>query len=451
MIAGLRFARFQRTMMETLGMSRPMPLAILLFVVIVVAFAVFWFFHSAPPRSITITTGPEGSVFRFTAERYGKILARNGIKLKVVSSAGSPENLRRLTDPSSDVDIGFVQGGVTEGRDVSNVMSLGSISYEPLLVFHRGDGSVQVLSQLKGKRLAIGRQGSGTRSLALALLAKNGIAPGTDDPATRLEDLEAEDAAKALIEGRVDAVFLMGDSASVKTIRTLLLTPGVHILDFVQADAYTRRTTYLNRLVLPRGSIDLGKDIPSRDINLIGPTVELLARPALHPAISDLLLEAATEVHGKSGLLKRQGEFPARLEHEFPISEDATRFYRSGRSFFYRFLPFRWASLVNRILVVLVPALVVLIPVVRVIPWLFDLRINARIHRCYRALLLLEKDAMPPLQEGEREELLRRCNRIEAQVNRMKVPASFGGQFYVLRQHILFVRDRLTGDTDPSL
>lgn len=439
----LAVARFQLAAMELLGVSRLVSWAIFLFVAAVIAFAVFWFFHSAPPHTIVVTAGPEGSLFRSTAERYAKILERSGVALKILPSEGSQENLKRLLDKSFPVDMGFVQGGLAGGQNVDGVVSLGSISYEPLLVFYTDDGSGYLLSHFKGKRIAIGSVGSGTRSLALKLLDINGVAPGGP---TTLESLEAEDAAKALMEGRVDAAFLMGDSASVETIRELLFTPRVHILDFVQADAYVRRITYLNKLILPRGSIDFGKDVPPGDVTLIGPTVELIARPNLHPALCDLLLEAATEVHGKAGLLKRQGEFPARLEHEFRISEDATRFYKSGRSFFYRFLPFRWASLVNRIVVVFVPAFVVLIPVVRIIPKLFSWRITSRMHRWYKALLLLEKDAIPPVSGDNREELLQRCNQIEAQVNRMKVPASFGDQFYVLRQHILFVRSRLTNE-----
>jgi len=437
--------RLNAAIEETLGLSRQAFVTLLAFIILVIAFAVFWFFHSAPPHSIAVTTGPEGSMFRSTAEKYAKILARNGVKLDILPSEGSQDNLKRLLDPSIRVDIGFVQGGIADGLHIDNLVSLGSLSYEPLFVFHRGEVPAVLLSQLKGRRLAVGPVGSGTRSLALKLLAQNGIEPGAG---TTFLDIEADNAAKALMDGGVDAAFFMGDSASVQTIRKLLLTPKVHLLDFAQADAYSRRITYLKKLTFPRGSIDIGRDIPPHDITLIGPTVELIAKPTLHPALCDLLLEAATEVHGKAGLLKRQGEFPTRMEHEFPISKDATRFYKSGGGLFYRYLPFRWASLVNRVVVVFVPAIVLLIPVVRIIPKLYDWRIRSRIHRWYRMLLALENDAASHPEDGKREELLQRCNRIEAHVDRMKLPPSFGDQFYGLRQHIVFVRSRLTGGTD---
>ena len=342
------------------------------------------------------------------------------------------------------MDVGFVQGGVAGALNIEKLVSLGSISYEPLVIFYRSAKPIELFSELSGKRLAIGPEGSGTRSLALVLLKANGIEPGG---ATTLVDLDADDAAKALVEGTVDAAFMMGDSASPQIMLKLLRTPGIHMYNFTQADAYTRRFVYLNKLELPEGSIDFGKNIPAHNVWLIGPTVELIARPDLHPALSDLLLEAATQVHGKAGLLKRQGEFPAPLEHEFRISSDATRFYKSGKSFLYRSLPFWLASLTNRILVAFVPMVVLLIPVLRIIPGIYKWRIRLRIYRWYRVLLLLEHELSTGSGSEKHEALLSQLDQIQEDVNKMKVPASFGDQFYVLRQHIGFVRNRLMEGT----
>ena len=448
MVAGQKFGltKIQAMFLEIFGLSRALSLSAILLISLVVIFGVFWFFHSAPPDTITITGGPKGSIFETNAEKYAQILGRDAVKLKILPSEGSLENLKRLLDPSFRVDIGFVQGGVADGLNIDKLVSLGSISYEPLLVFYRGGRSADLLSQLSGKRLAIGPVGSGTRSLALKLLAANGIEPGG---ATALVDLDPETAAKALIEGNVDGVFLMGDVASSQLMRKLLQTPEIHLFNFTQADAYTRRILYLNKLTLPKGSLDFGKDIPAHDVYLISPTVELLARSDLNPALSDLLLEAATEVHGKAGLLKRRGEFPAPLEHEFRISPDATRFYKSGKSFLYRSLPFWLASLLNRILVAFVPMIVVLIPILRIIPALYRWRMKLRIYRWYRVLLVLEQDLSANLTSEKREELLGRLIHIETEVNKMKMPASFGDQFYVLRGHISFVRDRFMDSTQP--
>lgn len=433
--------QLQKMFTELFGFGRAAALCASLLIILATVIAVFWFFHSAPPDTLVITSGPEGSIFQRNAEKFRQILARNGVKLKILPSQGSQENVRRLNDPSFHVDIGFVQGGVSEGLDLDKLVSLGSLYTEPLLVFYRGSASIDVLSRLKGKRISIGPSGSGSRPLALALLAANGIEPGGP---TTLLDLDAEDAAGALLAGKADAVFLTGDSAPPQLMRKLLRTPSIRLLNFTQADGYTRRIRYLNKLVLPEGTIDFGMNIPAHDVYLIGPTVELIARDNLHPALSDLLLEAAREVFGNAGLFRRQGEFPAPLEHEFRISHDANRFYKSGKTFFYRYLPYWLASLVNRTLVVVVPMVVVLLPGLRTIPALFRWRIKLRLYRWYRALLILEKDLISRLTPEEKKDLLDRVDQIEEEVNKMKVPASFADQFYVLRGHIGFVRDRLT-------
>lgn len=441
------FGRFLGSLMEMFGLSRAMAIAAVLLTGFVVAIASYWFVHSAPPHTITITGGPPGSTFETNAMRYAQILKSNGVTLKIIPSEGSQENLQRLEDSTFEVDIGFVQGGVTNLTNSGKLFSLGSVSYQPLLIFYRGTNSLSLLSDFQGKRLAIGPVGSGTRALALTLLSLNGIQPGGP---TKLLDLEAGEAAKALMADEADAAFLMGDSASGVVMRQLLHEPGVHMFSFAQADGYTRRISYLNKLELPKGSIDFGKNVPASDVFLVGPTVELLARKNLHPALSDLLLEAAREVHGGAKLLQRKGEFPAPLENEYPISPDASRYYKSGKSFLYRSLPFWLATLMNRVLAVFLPVVVVLIPGLKLMPSLFRLRTKLLFYRQYRALLRLEHELRGPQSAGQREQLLAELDGIERGVHKMKVPASFADQFYGLREHIEFVREKFGEPTGPS-
>lgn len=405
------------------------------------------FVRPAPPSSITITSGPDGSVFRNTAEKYRSILASNGITVQILPSKGSLENLQRLNDPSFHVDIGFVQGGVATGIKVERLVSLGSLFYEPLAIFYRSADPVDRLSQFSGKRLAIGAEGSGTRALALTLLKANGIESGGR---TALLDLSGEDAARALIAHKIDAVFLTGDSATPPLMRKLLQTPGIRVFNFVQAEAYTRRFRYLTRLELPMGTLDLGKNSPERTLYLIAPTVELVGRENLHPAISDLLIEAAREIHGSATLLQHAGEFPAPLEHEFRISNDAARYYKSGKRFLYRALPFWLASLADRAFVVLVPIVVLLLPGLRLVPSLYQWRVRARIYRWYGALIRLEREGLMNSTPEQPEQMLKQLDEIEKGVNNMKVPVAFADQFYVLREHIRFVRERLSSHGHSS-
>lgn len=434
----------QRIFVETFGLGPTTALAATIFIGVIILTTVFWFFHSAPPRTIVITSGDIGTRFQRSAEKYATILARSGVTLKVLPSEGSLENLERLEDPSFNVDVGFVQTGVDNGERADTLMSLGSVFYEPLFIFYRfdrGQNRYTVLSQLAGKRLAIGEDGTGVQVLALELLKRNGIKPGG---ATKLLEMDDDESAAALLAGKIDAAFMMSDSASSKLVHELLMNPGIKLLDFSQAEAYTRKIGYLHKITLPTGSIDFGKNVPAHDITLISPTVELIARPGLNPAISDLLLEAATEVHSRSGLTQARGEFPAPQENEYRISADATRFYKSGKSFLYRYMPFWLASLMNRVIVVIVPMLLILIQGMRSIPAAYRWQVRLRIIRWYRALMALEKEmAAGPVAPGKGEEFQRRLGQIEHQVNKMKVPASFAEQFYALRGHIDYVRAKI--------
>jgi len=408
----------------------------------------FHFVRPAPPDTLTIASGPEGSTLRIYAERYRKILERNGVTLEILPSEGTLDNLKKLVDPDVDVDVGFVQGGLAAAADTSELVSLGSIGYEPLAVFYRGAGALERLSELKGRRIAIGRAASGTHFLALTLLKANGIEPRGP---TRLLDISGEEAVEALLKRRIDAAFLSGDSASPENMRKLLHAHHIRMLDFSpQAEAYVRRFRYLSKLELPPGSFDLGANLPPQSFTLIAPTVDLIARDGLHPALSDLLIEAAREVHGRATLIQRAGEFPAPRENEFRISDDAARYYKSGKSFAYRYLPFWLASLADRALVVLLPLVIVLIPGLRFVPTLYAWRIKTRIYRRYGELMAIERAALEPTTPEQRTELLKRLDEFERSVISLKMPGSFADQLYVLREHIGLVRERLAASTAGS-
>jgi hypothetical protein len=434
--------------METFGFSLKVAFSVAGLIVLLGLGAVWWVVRSAPPRTIVITAGPPDSTFNLYAERYAKELAKRGMTLRILPSQGSLENLERLKSGYENVDVGFVQGGLIEGEPPPMLFSLGSVAYQPLLIFYRNPTKMVRLSELAGKKVAIGAIGSGTRALAVALLKANGIAAGGD---TRFLDLDAEAAANALIAQKIDAVFLMGDSAPLPTLRTLLREDGIRLYGFAQADAYTRRFAYLNRIVFPEGGIDLGRDLPPENIVLVGPTVELIARKTLRPVLSDMLLEAAQAVHGRASILQKAKEFPAPLEHEFPISDDAKRFYKSGVGIAQQYIRSFWvASMVNRLIVVFVPAMLVLIPTVRFFPVAYRWTNQLRFYRCYRPLLQLEREAMTSLNPEQRHDLLQRLDEMEEAVNKLKVPASFADQFYDLRVHIAFVRSRVGGEEQKA-
>jgi hypothetical protein len=390
----------------------------------------------APPDTVVILSGAEDSTFHNTAKRYAKIIRKHGIQVKVVVTDGSAENLQRLLDRKQAADVGLVQTGLAEAEASQGLNSLGTMYVQPFLVFYRDRKTLDRLTQLRGKRVAIGPDGSGTRLLSLQMLEENDMSASN----TRLLDLDGDDAIAALLAKKADAIFLTGEQVRGRKIRELMRVPGIKLMSLRQADGYLRRLRYLSRLEAPEGSFDLGLNLPPKDTALVGTPVELIAREGLHPAISDLLIAAAREIHGKPGMYRKAGEFPAPTEHEIPISEEARRYYTSGSPFLYKRLPFWLASLVDRILIVVVPLLIVVVPLSRLIAPLYRWRVRSRIYRWYGRLMKIERDMREELTEVQRANIDHQLAEIEASVNSLQPPLAFADQLYVLREHIALVR-----------
>ena len=398
----------------------------------------------APPDRVVLLAGPADGSFHTAAQRYAKIIGAHGIRVEVRETDGSVENLQRLLDLKQTVDVGFVQTGLADDDQAPGLQSLGTIYVQPIMVFYSGAQRIERLTQLKGKRIAIGPDGSGTAVIANKMLAENGM----DKKSAKLLELDSDDAIAALLARRIDAVFVTGEQLRGKKVRELVRKPGIQMMSFRQADGYQRRLPFLSRLVAPEGSFDLGRNLPPQDIDLFGTPVELIAREGLHPAISDLLIAAAREVHGKAGMYRKAGEFPAPIEHDIPISEEARRYYTSGAPFLYKRLPFWLASLVDRIALVLLPLLIVVVPATRMVAPLYQWRMRSRIHRWYGALMTLERAMLANPDEDERKRLFKQLEEIEDSVNRLILPLAFADQQYVLREHIAMVRARVNAQSD---
>jgi TRAP transporter TAXI family solute receptor len=413
-------------------------LVILVSVLFVALIMIIIAYHFKAPDNLIMTTGFEGGSYAIYGEHYRQILAREKIHLKLLPSSGSVENLKRLNDRSYPVDAGFVQDGTSLPSDANNLVSLGAINYAPLWVFYRSQATFNYLSELKGKRIAIGPEGSGVRKHASDLLKLNNIAA----PPTVLHDLSSAAANKALLEGTVDAVMITGteDNALVKE---LLYTPGVKLMSFRQAEAYTRLIPALSHVVLPQGVLDISNKMPAQDVHLLAVTTSLIVRKDLHPALIYLLLDAAVEIHSNAGWVNKKGEFPSLREMSFPSSNYAERFYKSGRPFLLDYLPFGIAAFIDRTILIMVPVAIILIPLIRSIPWLYSWRHRRKFHKWYRELKNLELEIM---ERPEQKDILayhETIDRIETSINRIPVPLAFFDEVYRLQEHVDLVRGKL--------
>jgi len=396
------------------------------------------FIKPAPPDRVVIATGAEDGAYYFFAGQYADIRDSYGIKLEVRTTSGSVENFKLLAAEDPAVDIAFIQGGITNNEENMDLESLGAMYYEPVWVFYRAGATLDRISQLKGKRLAIGPEGSGTRKLARDLLHVNGV----DEPKMKGHDLTGEAAAKALREGQLDAALFVA-SAQSKAVRGLLRDPAVRLMNLSQADGYTKHFPHLSVVVLPRGAIDLSRDIPAQDVRLVATTANLVARDDLHPAIANLMAAAAKEIHSRPSLFAVEDKFPSTKDVDFPMNADAARYYKNGEPFLQRFMPFWAANLVDRLIVLLVPLLALVLPLARVLPALYQWRIRSRIYRNYGELKFLEAEVAESADRSKAEGYLARLDSIEDRVNQMRIPLAHHEQMYTLRGHIDLVRARI--------
>ncbi|MEO8753336.1 MAG: TAXI family TRAP transporter solute-binding subunit [Casimicrobiaceae bacterium] len=425
-------------------LSRNDRLRLAVLVAILVAVAVWAsieLVQPGPPRRIVLASGPDSGVYHRFALRYIESLRREGIVVEERRTNGAVDNLALLLDPKSGVDVAFMQGGLAAAPAADDLVMLASLYYEPLWIFYRGSETLTQINQLEGKRMAIGAVGSGTRALAMQVLAANGkLSAGGDTRGnTEVVAIGGDDAIRALKAGEVDAAFFVA-GAQTPLIQAALRDPAIRQMNFVRAAAYARIYPFITRLTLPPGTIDLALNVPETEVEMIGTKAMLVARDGFHPALVNLLIDAARELHGGQGYFEAAGEFPGTSPVDLHVSPDADQHKRFGRSFLNRYLPFWLATLVERTIIVLVPLVVILVPLLNYLPQVLRWRVRSRVYRWYGELALLERDVATRKDALPIEKWLQDLDRIKAAVEGLRPPPAFASEAYTLREHIALVR-----------
>ncbi len=395
----------------------------------------YQFVDPAPPARLVMATGSEQGAYARVAEQYRRILADNGVQLEIRHTRGSLENLQLLS--SGAADVAFVQGG-TEKNAKETLYSLGSLYFEPVWLFYRAEEPLQRLIDLPGGRVAIGAAGSGTLALARELIEVNRLST----EAFELRELGGQAAVEQLLSGELDAVFLVVGVDSAM-IQQLLRAPGVRLMSFRRAQAYTKHLDYLSDVVLSEGMIDMRENIPAHDVRMLAPAATLVSAENLHPALVDLLLQAAQQIHGDGGWFSDNGDFPSPRFSGFPLSPEASRFYKHGPPFLQRFLPFWAATLIDRLKVMLLPLVVIMLPLMKVMPPIYTWRMRARIYRWYDDLESLESRIRPDMSEAENRACEQELTQLLTEVRKVHVPLSFCAPAELQRAQVFLVLGRL--------
>jgi TRAP-type uncharacterized transport system substrate-binding protein len=420
--------------------------------------AIVRYLSPSPPRSLTLSTGaPDGAYHQFGL-KYQAILKDSGVSLQLAPSSGSVENLKRLGDGSASA--GFVQGGlgllaVDPFKDASdtNLRSLATVAFEPVWIFSRKIDLSNGLGPLAGKRIAVGAADSGNYKVATGLLATYGVldaagaplpqAAGAPPGSTQLILEGGMAAAAKLKAGLADAVILVA-APQAQAVALLLEDSTVTLASLTHAEGLARRFPYFQVVNLKRGSINPQRGLPEKDVALIATTANLVVPDALHPALAYLLLDAARQTHSRPSLVSRAGDFPSPNGTDFPLAEEADRYFKNGRPFLQRYLPYWLANFVQRLILVMVPLLAVLVPVFKFVPSLLDWLQQNKLFRHYGELKFLEGDlAARLLSPDEARAANEQLNRIELDIIANKFALDFSDRVFTLRQHVDYVREKL--------
>ncbi len=394
-----------------------------------------YIFETMPPRSVVMATGAEGGANYELGVRYRQILSQSGVKLEFVPTTGGLENLALLR--KAKVDVGFIQGGTTGVDDAADVESLGTVFYEPLWFFYRGEIG-QGIQALRGRRVSIGPEGSGTRALALSLIERFKL----DSVIGALSGFEPQVSAEKLIANEIDAAFIVTGWDS-PVVQHLMNAKGIELASFPRADAYVALYPFLNKLVLPASVSDLLNNRPPTDVVLLAPKASLAVRAGLHPAIQHLLLDAAVQIHSQPGIFQKAGQFPAAEATDIPLSDEAQRFYKSGRPFLQNYLPFWAATLVERLIVVFIPIAALLYPMFKFLPQIYDWVMQSKIRRLYDEMRSIESEMELQGEAYDAGSIDARLEQLNQRANHTSLPTSYASILYTLRSHINLVRIHL--------
>ncbi|WP_296471439.1 TAXI family TRAP transporter solute-binding subunit [Rhodoferax sp.] len=408
----------------------------------------YWWLDPMPPKTITLATGPAQSAYAEFGQRYAKALQASGIEVVLLPTDGSSANLELLR--SGKADAGFVQGGTASAQpqpdepEAESLLTLGNLFVEPIWLFYRSasaqavtpGGQLSSLTQLAHMRVNVGASGSGVPTLMQTLLDMNRVAPKN----ITLSQLDQTPATVKLLQGQLDAV-VFASAPEAPIVQMLLQTPGIRLMDFHQNEAYARRLPFVTPATLPNGIVDLARKLPSQDVHLIATTTSMLAREGVHPALRQLLAQAAMQIHGQAGWFNRAREFPNAGNAEYPLAPEAERTMRTGVPSLQRYIPFTLANLIERMWLALGLIIAVLLPLGKIAPPLYAFRVRSRVFRWYGQLREIEER----LEESPARapELISELNALESKVEKIIVPLSYTDELYTLRNHIGLVRQRL--------
>ena len=393
------------------------------------------FIQPAPKKELVIVTGSKTGNYYTTALAYQALLQEEGIKVTILNSAGSVENLSLLKEKKAD--IAFVQNGIAGNKH--NVELLASLYYEPLWIFYKNDNyTMDYVIQLIGKTIAIGKSQSGTEHLSRMILQDNGITSKN----TNIINLSTTQAKEKLIQGEIDGLFIVS-SAQSSIIKALLEEPTINLLSIKRSKAYSQKYSFLESLNLYEGTIDLYKNLPDEDIRLLATTANLVANGDVPEELIRILMKKVQFIHSSKTLFSQDNQFPNTSNTNLVINEEALKYLKNGDSFLEKIFPYWIASNIDRLKILLIPILTLMFPLFKGVLPLYQWTMRSKIYRWYDQVNEIDQH-IPTMSQKEQLQTIKDLEALKLEIQKeTKVPLSFMGEYYNLIMHIDMICKKL--------
>ena len=404
------------------------PVLVVLLVIVLIS-------SLTPPESIRLATGSMDGGYWQIGLKYKSKLARDGITVEMVETAGSVENIQLLMD--GEVDVALVQGGLALPKG-HGLESLGAVFPEPMLIFRHISAQVgSYPGEWKGLRVAAGKEGSGARAAAMALIE----AAGLQDAGIILLEVGGSDAIAALRSGEADAALFVSP-LDAPYLRDAITDRQLELVDMALVDALSFKFSSAHSAVVPAGSTTLAPPRPTHDVKILTLTASLIATSDLHPAVIDRLVHTANKLHRDRTILQEPLEYPNTNSPPAPINDVAWHMITSGPSVLHDIFPYWIAAQFGRVLLFLIP-LFFLAPLLRLIPSSYVWFQNRRVWRHYQRITTLEQEVRNAANLQEIESVAKELDEVTATLASLKVPLAYRQKAYDARMHIDLIRQEI--------
>lgn len=145
-------------------------------------------------------------------------------------------------------------------------------------------------------------------------------AAGVETPAANVVELQDSAGVTALLNGEVDAVWII-DSLTSENVKRLVASPDLNLYNWSLADAFIEKIPYLSKLTLPAGYFDIEHTRPAKDVTVLSTAVTLLVEGDLSPALQWGFLLAARDYQTSNyDDLSAGTVFPKYIDKSVPLS-----------------------------------------------------------------------------------------------------------------------------------